>query len=145
MKYILFAGENIGWYQRLLLKCAKKIINNPPAKANAAKTGSVTQAHGKRGTVTCRTNNLAQGEKFFAQPTRWVKKRYPLLFRKYEIQYIRDGICTGHRIRRVPINVPAGKKDTKIFNKNLINETPVQMSRLNRGGGEKGFLSPNKR
>ena len=68
MKYILFAGENIGWYQRLLLKCAKKIINNPPAKANAAKTGSVTQAHGKRGTVTCRTNNLAQGENFLPNP-----------------------------------------------------------------------------
>ena len=53
MKYILFAGENMGWYQRrLLLKCAKKIRNNPPAKADVAKPVPSLKS-GKRGPVIC--------------------------------------------------------------------------------------------
>ena len=79
MKYILFAVENTNWYWQLLLINTTEIRNNPPEKADAAKTG-------KRGSVTCKNNNIVQGEKFSPSlPTRWVKKRYPLLFRKYEI------------------------------------------------------------
>ena len=56
-----------------VLKCAKKIRNNPPVKADAAKTGSVTQAC-EKGPTTSRTNNLPQGKKSLPNPpTRWVK------------------------------------------------------------------------
>ena len=92
MKYILFAGENTNWYRQLLLINTAEIRNNPPEKADAAKTR-------KRGPVTCKNNNIVQGEKF--SPTRWVKKRYPLLFRKYEIHKGWHLYCTGHRRRRV--------------------------------------------
>ena len=41
-----------------LIKCAKKIRNNPPAKADVAKPVPSLKS-GKRGPVICRTNNLA--------------------------------------------------------------------------------------
>ena len=56
------------------------------------------------------------------------------------MRYIRDGICTGHRRRRECISVPAGKKDTKIFNQSIA----CTNAEIEWGRGEKVFF-PNKR
>ena len=66
------------------IKMRQAIWNKKSDYAILARTG-FAQKPGKRGSVICRIQ-YDQGEKFSPNPpTRWVKKRYPLLFSKYEI------------------------------------------------------------
>ena len=90
--------------------------------------------------------NLNQGEHFFAQthPPGGSKKRYPLLFRKYEIHKGRHLYRTQKKADNMHQCTRRQKKYKKYSNKNSINQSPVQMPRLNGGGGIKGFFPQQK-
>ena len=80
-------------------------------KADAAKTGCITQAR-EEGCSDLQNKISIRVNIFLPKPTclvgqRWVKKRYPLLFRKYEI-YKGQHLYRTQKKAGKQYSVPAG-------------------------------------
>ena len=74
---------------------------------------------GKRGWVARRIQyDHCEKKNLPSPPTWWVKKHYSLLLSKYELLYIRDGICTGYITKAYHMGVSAVKEDTNYQSRN---------------------------
>ena len=137
MKYILFVGENaagtddIKMHQAIQKQTLKQLSQQTPVLSLKPMKRGAQWLAGKKNSIRV---------KFFSPntPDWWVKKRYPLLFRKYEIH---KGwhLYTGHLRRRVYISVPAGKKDTKYLIKKINKSITSANAEIEREGGKSVF------
>ena len=125
-------------------KMRQAIQRGIPRKADAAKTGSFTKSPGKEAQSVIAIIRLNQGENFSPNPpTQWVKKRYPLFFRKYEIHkgrhlyrtHKKAGIlqCTC-RLKKIQIIL------TEKFNRSIT----CTNAEMKPGRGGKSFFPPTK-
>ena len=133
-----------GKYRPVLthLKCAKQLKKKNSRKPVTTKLVLSHKAW-EKGHQWLAEQKSIRVKFLFAQlaRARWVKKRYPLLFRKYGIK--EQHLYRTHKKADIH-QCTCRKKRHKIFNRKSINQSPVQMPRSNRRRRRKSVFPPSK-
>ena len=95
--------------------------------------------------MTC-SKKLNQGERIFCPnpPAKWVKKRYPLLFRKYEINKGRHLYRTHRKAVILQCTCRLKKNKVPVFAQKINQSIACTNAEIERWRGEKRFFPPTK-
>ena len=121
-------------------KCAKQFKQKNPRKPLQHKPVLTHKAREKG------SKKLNQGERIFHPnpPAKWVKKRYPLLFRKYEINKGRHLYRTHKKAVILQCTCRLKKNKVPVFAQKINQSIACTNAEIERLRGEKSFFPPTK-